>query len=323
MRLTAAELAERADSLGRRLASCDLCPRCCAVNRLADDRGYCGTGQLAPLATALPHFGEEPPISGQRGSGTIFFGGCNLRCVYCQNRQISARTVSVREVESSELATAMLDLATAGCHNISFVTGTHVAPQILAALAVARGSGLDLPIVWNSGGYESVDSLRALDGVVDIYLPDLKYSDGACAAELSNAPDYWERACDAVREMVRQVGALELDEHGYAKRGVIVRHLVLPNELAGSRAVLEFVAGLTPRPALSLLAQFYPIPECEHALLQRPIFAAEYERVTKLVAELGFSMGWVQDLSSENHYRPDFTRADPFCEPDGGQRLRR
>jgi putative pyruvate formate lyase activating enzyme len=306
------ELRRRADRLTQRLAACDLCPRLCRVNRLAGERGYCGVGREALLGAALPHFGEEPPLSGTRGAGTIFLGGCNLGCVFCQNLQISRRQVELREIDAAALAEEILRLARQGCHNIEFVTPSHVVPQILAALAQVTEIGLDLPIVWNTGGYDALDVLRELEGIVDIYLPDLKYTETQSARELSGAPDYWEVARAAVSEMLRQTGALECDAEGIARRGVIVRHLVLPNDLAGSEAVLRFVAGLVPRPRVALMAQFYPIPECDHPLLQRPLFRGEYERVRRQLVTLGLDDGWAQDLDAEAHYRPDFGRTDPF-----------
>lgn len=317
MRIGAEELQARGEALARRLRACDLCPRRCRVDRAAGELGYCGVGAEAPVAAALPHFGEEPPLSGSRGAGTVFLGGCNLRCSYCQNRQISRLAGGARRLDAGGLGAELLRLQAAGCHNIEFVTPSHLAPQILLALAVAARDGLDLPIVYNSGGYDALDVLAALDGVVDVYLPDLKYAGAESAAELSGAPDYWEVACAAVRAMHAQVGPLECDATGVARRGLIVRHLVLPNGLAGSERVVEFLATLTPRPAVSLMAQYYPVPECEHPLLQRPLFAAEYQRVVDRMEELGLDDGWVQDLSAQSTYRPDFSRREPFDPPGG------
>jgi putative pyruvate formate lyase activating enzyme len=317
VRIATGVLRERAERLARRLRACDLCPRRCGVDRTIGETGFCGVGPEALLAAALPHFGEEPPLSGVRGAGTVFFGGCNLRCVYCQNYQISHLLLPPREVDARKLADELLLLQRQGCHNIEFVTPAHVVPQLLAALTLAAEAGLDLPVVYNSGGYDSPDVLRELDGVVDVYLPDLKYAGREEADSLSRAPDYWDVARRAITEMVRQVGALEVDDDGIARRGVIVRHLILPNDLAGSREVLEFVAALEPRPALSLMAQFHPVPVCDHPLLQRPLFEAEYRRVCGLLDQLGFEGGWVQDLSAESVYRPDFSRRDPFRESCG------
>ena len=311
MRIGPEELHRRAERLKRRLDACDLCPRRCGVDRLAGELGYCGVGGEALLAAALPHFGEEPPISGSRGAGTVFLGGCNLRCVYCQNRQISRRQIPLRVCSAPALAEELLCLARTGCHNIEFVTPSHVVPQILEALARASAGGLDLPIVYNTGGYDAPDVLRELDGVVDIYLPDLKYAIIESAGELSGAPDYWDVARQAVREMLRQVGALECTTDGIGRRGVIVRHLVLPNDLAGSEAVLRFLADQDPRPRLALMAQFYPVPECDHPLLQRPVFRGEYERVCRLFESLHLE-GWVQEMEAEATYRPDFAKSNPF-----------
>lgn len=312
MRLSSSELTRRAGRLRERLAACDLCPRRCGVDRLRGQRGFCGVAEAVPFACALPHFGEEPPISGTRGAGTVFFGGCNLGCLYCQNHQISRLEIPVAEVEPEMIARAMLGIQAAGCHNLELVTATHVVPQVLAALARAVEAGLDLPIVYNSGGYEALDVLAELDGVVDVYLPDLKYGDAQAAAELSAAPDYWDVAVAGLREMLRQCGALRVDEHGVARAGVIVRHLVLPNDLAGSEQVLRFLAALEPRPALSLMAQFYPPEGCTHPLLQRGVGAGEYARVLRLVYDLELETGWIQQLESHGFCRPDFTRPVPF-----------
>ncbi len=317
MRIPPAELRARASRLLDRLAACDLCPRRCGVNRLAGETGACGVGRKIALAASVPHFGEEPPISGDRGAGTLFLGGCNLRCVYCQNHQISRLELPVARLGAEELSTEILRLQERGCHNIEFVTPSHVVPQILEALALAVERGLDLPVIYNTGGYDSRDVLAALDGVVDLYLPDFKYADAKAAAELSGAPDYWEVTCQAIREMVRQCGALELDEHGIARRGVIVRHLVLPCDLAGSGRVLVFLAGLDPRPAISLMAQFYPPPGSHHPALQRPLLPDEYERVRQMLTQLGLDKGWVQELVAKSNYRPDFSQPDPFRVPHG------
>jgi len=309
------ELERRAARLRRRLAACDLCPRRCGVNRLRGELGYCGVGDDVPLACARPHFGEEPPISGSRGAGTVFFGGCNLRCLYCQNHQISRLEIPLPAAGPEALARAMLAVQAAGCHNLELVTATHVVPQALAALARAVAEGLDLPIVYNCGGYEALDVLAELDGVVDIYLPDFKYGDPGAATELSGAPDYWDVARAAVREMLRQRGALHVDGEGLARAGVIVRHLVLPNGLAGSERVLEFLATLKPPPALALMAQFYPPAACVHPLLQRMVGAREYARVLAQADRLGLEVGWRQEPESHGAYRPDFTSGDPFGDP--------
>ncbi len=312
MRIAVNELAARAERLTARLAACDLCPRRCGVDRLAGKRGFCGVGHAVPLAAAVPHFGEEPPLSGAGGAGTVFVGGCNLRCGFCQNHEISRLEIDLPEVTPAELGAALLSLQDRGCENVELVTPTHVVPQILTALARARPRGLNLPVVFNTGGYESIEVLRELEGVVDVYLPDLKYADAETARALSDAADYWDVARAAVTEMVRQAGPLRLDDQGVARSGVLVRHLVLPNDLAASRDVLTFLAELSPRPALSLMAQFYPPDGCDHPLLQRGISRREYEKVAALVDTLGFDTGWVQDRSSESTYRPNFRAAHPF-----------
>jgi putative pyruvate formate lyase activating enzyme len=312
MRISAAELRERARRLTRRLSACDLCPRTCGVNRLEGVVGFCGVGRCARLAAAVAHFGEEPPLSGEHGSGTLFFGGCNLRCSYCQNHQISRLELTVPEKEPAEIARAMLHLQAAGCHNIALVTPSHVVPQILMALAAAAERGLDLPIVYNTSAYDSLTTLAALDGVVDVYLPDLKYAGREAGASLSAAPDYWQVARQALGEMIRQCGPLALNASGVATRGVIVRHLVLPQDLAGTERVLAYVASLSVQPPMSLMAQFYPVPGCTHPALQRPLREAEYAAVRRRLASLGIDEGWIQDLSAEASYRPDFSQSDPF-----------
>jgi putative pyruvate formate lyase activating enzyme len=312
VRLAADELRARGERLLGRLAACDLCPRRCGINRRRGETGHCGVAEAIPVAAALAHLGEEPPLSGTRGAGTVFFGGCNLRCAFCQNRQISRLEIAPRELRPAELAREFLALQALGCHNIELVSPTHLIPQILLALGEAAAGGLTLPVAYNTGGYDALDVLRELDGAIDIYLPDVKYADGNVALELSGAADYWEVARAAVLEMHRQAPRLELDDAGIARRGLIVRHLVLPNGLAGSESVLAFLARLVPKPPVSLMAQFYPVPECEHPLLQRPLFEAEYARVVATLGELGLEEGWVQDLSAEQTYRPDFTRPDPF-----------
>ncbi len=312
MKIPVAELRRRAAQLHERLACCDLCPRRCGVDRLTGERGFCGVAEPVLLSAAVAHFGEEPPISGTRGAGNLFLGGCNLRCVYCQNHQISSLTIEIPAVSPSDVSDGMLLLRDQGVHNIGWVTPTHMIPQLMEAWAIAWDRGLRLPLVYNSGGYEDEQILRCLDGVVDVYLPDLKYADEESAAALSAAPDYWPVAQSALAEMLRQCGSLQLDGAGLARRGVIVRHMVLPNELAGSEKILRHLASCHPRPVLSLLAQFHPEESCAHPLLQRGVSAGEYNRVRRWADAIGPFEGWVQDLQSRSHYRPDFTRARPF-----------
>ncbi|HPH48384.1 MAG TPA: radical SAM protein, partial [Methanothrix sp.] len=256
--LPVTELKDRATEALSRLACCDICPRCCAVDRLSDQRGFCRTGRLAGVASYTPHFGEEDCLVGRAGSGTIFFSGCNLSCLFCQNYDISQQEAG-REVSPGNLAKMMLALQDCGCHNINFVTPTHVVPQILEALALAREGGLHLPLVYNSGGYESIETLRLLEGVIDIYMPDAKYGQDGPALKYSGAPDYVERMKSALKEMHRQVGDLVLDEAGIARRGLLVRHLVLPEGLAGTAEVVRFISQeISEYTYLNVMAQYHP-----------------------------------------------------------------
>jgi len=260
------------------LRSCQVCPRRCEVNRLEDEVGFCGIGREMRVASAGPHFGEEAELVGRRGSGTIFFAGCNLGCIFCQNYELSHLREG-RPVSPAEVARLMLHLESIGCHNINFVTPTHVTPQVMAAIAEAREQGLQAPIVYNCGGYESVEMLRRLEGFVEIYMPDAKYADRAAAARLSQAPDYPEVMRAALREMHRQVGDLQIEE-GVATRGLLVRHLVLPNDLAGSRAIIDFLADdISPNTFVNVMAQYRPCyraGECPE--VDRPPTAEELEQ---------------------------------------------
>jgi putative pyruvate formate lyase activating enzyme len=239
-------------------ASCRVCPRECSVDRLADERGLCKIGRRAVVASHFPHFGEEDCLRGWRGSGTIFFGGCNLRCVFCQNYDVSWQAQG-EEVGARRLAEMMLELQEIGCHNINWVTPEHVVPQILEALPAAIDGGLRLPIVYNTSAYDSPESLRLMDGVVDIYMPDLKLSSSELARRYLGKREYFEVASRNVREMRRQVGDLVLDEQGLARRGLIVRHLVMPGALAETEAVLRFVAEeLGPDTYVNLMGQYRP-----------------------------------------------------------------
>ena len=234
-------LAERVERLKARLTECDICPRLCRVNRKAGEVGFCRVGWHALVASFGPHFGEEAPLVGHHGSGTVFFSGCSLRCVFCQNYEIS-HLVEGREVPAERLAGIFLSVQRMGCHNLNLVTPTHVTPQILEALSLAAPSGLSIPVVYNCGGYESVDTLRELEGVVDIYMPDVKFLDAEPAGRYCEAPDYPEVVQAALREMARQVGPLVLDRHGIARRGLLVRHLVMPGEASTTRKVIDFLA---------------------------------------------------------------------------------
>ncbi|HZY03768.1 MAG TPA: radical SAM protein [Anaeromyxobacteraceae bacterium] len=287
--LRSGDLAERAREARRRLEACDLCARYCRVNRLESIRGaVCRTGARAVVHAAFPHHGEERCLSGWNGSGTIFFSWCNLRCLYCQNWEISWEGAGC-EVEDEELARLMLGLQQAGCHNVNLVSPSHVVPQVLAALDIAARRGLSLPLVWNTGGYDSPEALRLLDGVVDVYMPDAKYGDSAVARRLSRVRDYVEVNRAALEEMHRQVGDLVLDEEGLAQRGLLVRHLVLPGGLAGTEAVMRFLAEeISPRTWVNLMGQYRPCYRADEVpeVARRPT-AAELREALSAARQAG------------------------------------
>lgn len=259
----AARIGERAARLAQRLSPCDICPRLCRVDRQGGELGVCRTGRMAAVASYGPHFGEEAPLVGFSGSGTVFFSGCSLRCVFCQNFEIS-HFGEGEEVDAEKLASVFLSVGRMGCHNLNLVTPTHVTPQILEALAIAAAAGLSVPVVYNCGGYESVEILRELDGVVDIYMPDIKFLDPAPAGRYCDAPDYPDAVRAAVREMVRQVGPLVLDRRGIAVRGLLVRHLVMPGDASTTRRVIDFLADEVGEDTyLNLMDQYRP---CGRAL---------------------------------------------------------
>lgn len=266
----------RAEAAWERADPCRLCPRECGARRRAGEVGVCRTADRAVVSSYGPHFGEEPPLTGWRGSGTIFFTWCNLRCLYCQNYEISQEGEG-RPVGDLELAQMMLTLQEWGCHNINLVSPTHVVPQILSALGIAVERGLSVPLVYNTGGYDSVDTLRLLEGIVDIYMPDMKYSDAEVARRFSGVPDYPERNREAVREMHRQVGDLVI-EGGLARKGLIVRHLILPGGLAGTEEVVRFlVEEISPRTYVNIMGQYRPCYRARETVeLGRPVTAGEY-----------------------------------------------
>jgi putative pyruvate formate lyase activating enzyme len=272
-------LEERVAAAQARLAHCDLCPRLCGTNRTGGEFGFCATGRHAILSSAGPHFGEEAPLVGQGGSGTLFVASCNLGCSFCQNSEISHERIG-REVTADEMGGLMVDLQRRGCHNINIVTPTHVIPALLEAIAVAAQHGLQLPIVYNCGGYERVESLRLLEGVVDIYMPDFKFWDPEVARRYTGVPDYPERARQAIREMHRQVGDLEIDAQGLAVRGLLVRHLVLPDGLAGTAKVCQFLAGeVSPETYVNIMDQYHPAGRRETlGPLGRRIRREEYDQ---------------------------------------------
>lgn len=294
------ELLERVRQGYRRLQSCDLCPHRCGVNRIRREEGKCRSGLFPRIASANLHRGEEPPISGTRGSGTIFFSGCTLSCVFCQNFPISQQG-SGESITTAGLAERMLNLQRRGAHNINLVTPGHWLPQILAALWLAIPRGFDLPVVWNSSGYEPVDALQLLDGVVSVYLPDMKYSDDAQAVQLSGAPGYREINRKAVLEMLRQVGQLQLDDDGIARSGLIIRHLVLPEGRGGSADTLRWMAeNLGPETHIALMSQYFPAHSAAvMAGIDRGLTAQEYDAAVEALETAGLDNGWIQDLSQD------------------------
>jgi len=292
------ELQKRVEAAYRLLESCRVCPRECGVNRLKNDKlGFCRSGLNPVISSVSPHHGEEPPLSGTKGSGTIFLTNCNLRCAYCQNYPIS-QLGNGTERTPGELACQMIWLQEQGCHNLNLVTPTHFMPQILKALGVARERGFNLPVVYNTSGYESLEALRLLDGIVDIYLPDMRYSDDSVARTYSAAPHYPEINRAAVKEMFRQVGNLVLDEDGIATRGLIVRHLVLPNGLSGTREVMKFLAEEISKDVyISLMSQYFPAYKAhEFSKLSRRITSEEYEEAYHIMQKYGLENGWIQDI---------------------------
>lgn len=297
------------------LGHCLCCPRQCAVDRLAGQLGFCRVGHQVLVSHAGLHHGEEPPISGHNGSGTIFFAGCNLRCVFCQNYQISQefQAGAVTPMGTEALADVVLSLQAAGAHNINFVSPSHVVWQIAEAILSARSQGFSLPVVYNSGGYDSVDALRRIRGLVDIYLPDVKYLGNELARRYSAANDYADVIVGVLTEMQEQVGHLQLGEDGIAQRGVLVRHLVLPGELENSRQCLRFLADVAPKVAISLMSQYSPQYRArEYSPINRPLSFVEYEEISEYALDLGLENVFVQDLTSQGEYLPDFDRDEPF-----------
>jgi len=292
------ELQSRIEAAYALLESCRVCPRECGVNRLKNEKGcFCRSGLNPIVSSVSPHHGEEPPLSGARGSGTIFFTNCNLKCVYCQNYPIS-QMGNGAERTVGELACQMLWLQEQGCHNLNLVTPTHFMPQILKALGIALERGFNLPIVYNTSGYESLEALQLLDGIVDIYLPDMRYSDNAVGLKYSSAPHYPEVNRAAIREMYRQVGNLVLDENGVAQRGLIIRHLVLPGGLSGTGGVMKFLAEEISKDVyISLMSQYFPAYRTqEFKKIDRRITSEEYEGAYQIMLKYGLESGWIQNL---------------------------
>lgn len=313
---------ERVEALEEMLRSCSVCPKDCGNDRLNDEIAACYSGRLPIVSSYTAHFGEEPCLSGTRGAGNIFFGNCNLRCVYCQNYQISQTWKEQREneVTHERLAEMMLELQERGCHNIGFVSPTHFAPQMARAIFIAAKNGLTLPIVYNTNAYDSVEVLKLLDGIVDIYLPDLKYADADAGFQYSKIRYYPKFARSAIKEMHRQMGdRLIFDDEGLLQRGLLIRLLVLPNDIAGLEENLCWIHDeLGPKTAISLMAQYYATNKAatdqRYILLSRRISEGEWFDAVSLLEDLGMEEGFMQEYESASYYyRPDFNDKDePF-----------
>ena len=316
------ELQTRVDQLEAMLASCTICPKLCGNDRLNDEIAACYSGRLPIVSSYTAHFGEEPCLSGTHGAGNIFFGNCNLRCVYCQNYQISQtwKQQKKNEVTHERLAEMMLELQDRGCHNIGFVSPTHFAPQMARAILIAAEKGLQLPIVYNTNAYDSAEVLELLDGIVDVYLPDLKYADSEAGFQYSKVRDYTLHARAAIKEMHRQMGdELVFDENGLLRRGLMIRLLVLPNDIAGIEDSLRWIRDeVSSKTAISLMAQYYATNKAatdeRYILLSRRISEGEWFDAVSLLDELGMEDGFMQEYESASfYYRPDFDDAKkPF-----------
>ncbi len=289
------ELKERRDKLYELLEACRLCPNECGTNRKLNDSGNCRSGYLPIVSSYFPHFGEEPPLVGRFGSGTIFFTNCNLDCKFCQNYDISHYGIG-KEISIEDLASMMIYLQNRGCHNINFVTPTHFTPQIVDALIIARERGLEIPLVYNCGGYESIETLKLLDKIIDIYMPDIKYSSNENAFKYSGISNYWDVVREAVKEMHRQVGDLVISTTGIAKRGLLIRHLVLPNDIAGSRKVLQFIASeISKNSYVNIMDQYRPAYLANNYLeLNRSLREREFFEVVQYAKEIGLHRGFLE-----------------------------
>ncbi len=322
MLLREKKLRERVEALEEFLRACTVCPKDCGNDRLADEIAACYSGRLPIVSSYTAHFGEEPCLSGTRGAGNIFFGNCNLRCVYCQNYQISQtwKEQKKNEVTHERLAEMMLELQARGCHNIGFVSPTHFAPQMARAILIAAENGFNLPIVYNTNAYDSVEVLKLLDGIVDVYLPDLKYADADAGLQYSKVRDYPRFARAAIKEMHRQMGSdLVFDRDGLLKRGLLIRLLVLPNDIAGLEENLRWIRDeLGPKTAISLMAQYYATNKAatddRYILLSRRISEGEWFEAVSLLETLGIEEGFMQEYEAASfYYRPNFEdRDEPF-----------
>lgn len=297
------------------LLKCECCPRKCGVNRLEGKAGFCKVGYSIRISHAGLHFGEEPPISGTRGSGTIFFNGCNLRCVFCQNYQISQEFQQGRDrtLTTDELVSEILRLQDEGAHNINFVSPTHMIFQMADAILAAKKKGLVVPVVYNSNGYDSIEALRQVRGLVDIYLPDLKYMENRPGKRFSAVDDYADIVPGVLTEMLNQTGNLQINDDGIALRGLLVRHLVMPGLLENSRRCLRFLADLSPDIHVSIMSQYSPqYKACNFPEISRSLTEDEYDDITGYALGLGLENAFIQELKSRDYYLPDFDRERPF-----------
>ena len=312
------ELEKRTEAAYSNLVSCTSCPRDCNVNRINGELGICASGNLPIVSSYTPHFGEEPVLSGIKGAGNIFFGNCNLKCIFCQNFEISQNPKSERanEVTHERLAEIMIELQNKNCHNIGLVSPAHFSATILKSIYIAAQQGLTLPIIYNTNGYDSVEMLKLYDGVIDIYLPDFKYGNSEYAKKYSLVDNYFEKTKEALKEMFHQVGDELVYENDVVVRGLIIRHLILPNDISETEKVFKFIAEeLSPNIHISLMSQYYPTNKSfKDILIDRPLRNSEYEKALRLLDKYGLRNGWIQEMESSENYRPNFDedRENPF-----------
>ena len=307
---------DRLDFLFEPLSSCNICPRNCNIDRLQGTTGICGSNAAFNVSSICIHHGEEPAISGENGICNVFFSRCNLSCVYCQNFQISCNhgEVNDREMQLEEVVDSIKVLLGKGCHAVGFVSPSHYIPHVKAIIETLRLQGYNPVFVYNTNGYDKAEEIRELEDHIDIYLPDYKYSDNNLARKFSKVSDYHQVALVAIKEMYRQKGStLVMNENGYAEKGLIIRHLVLPGHIENSMKVLSDLADISISLALSLMAQYWPTPSVlHHPTLGRTLSTQEYDAVKAELENLGFYKGWVQELESSNNYMPDFESDIPF-----------
>ncbi len=316
--LHSGELYKRAEKAYASLASCTSCPRDCNVDRINDEYGICTSGHLPIVSSYTPHFGEEPVLSGTNGAGNIFFGNCNLKCIYCQNFEISQnpKIEKQKEVSHNRLAEIMIEPQNKSCHNIGLVSPTHFSATILKSIYLAAQQGLTLPIIYNTNGYDSVEMLKLYDGVIDIYLPDFKYGNSEYAKTYSLVDNYFEKTKEAIKEMYRQVGDELVYDGDVVVRGLIIRHLILPNDLSDTEKVFKFIAyELSSKVHISLMSQYYPTNKAyKDILIDRALRNSEYNKALQLLEKYGLHNGWIQEMESAHNYKPHFNedRLNPF-----------